>query len=283
MTGKVCMVTGANSGIGKATAEGLSMLGAEVILVCRDSGKGKAARVEIIGKSGNESVELMIADLSSLNQVRVVASEFRSTHSGLDVLVNNAGSNFARYEETSDGLERTMALNYFSPFLLSNLLLPSLRVAAPSRVVNVASVAHFGAKLDLEDLNGRNSTGFFGLRAYSRSKLALVLFTYEFAKRLQGSGVTVNCVHPGAVRTNIWKHVGIVTPLAWLPSLFMGSPKKGAETILYLATSPEVETVTGKYFVDREARSSSRASYDAGLASALWELSARTTGLTEGP
>lgn len=172
-----------------------------------------------------------------------------------------------------------MAWNYFSPFLLTNLLLPRLKVGAPSRVVNVASISHFSGRLDLDDINGKSSGGMFGLRAYSRSKLALVLFTYELARRLQGTDVTSNCLHPGAVRTNIWSHSGVMSPLVRLASLFMRGPQKGAETVIYLASSPDVEGVTGKYFVDMKQRRSSHTSYDEALAQGLWNLTEKVTGL----
>lgn len=279
MIGKTCMVTGANSGVGRVAALELAKRGANVVMICRNAEKAEPVRKEIISRSGGDSVELMLADLSLLREVRRLASEFLARHAKLHVLVNNAGSNFPRYEETAEGFERTIALNYYSPFLLTNLLLPALEAGAPSRVVNVASVAHFGGELNLDDLNGRGSGRMFGLRAYSRSKLALVLFTYELARRLQGTNVTSNCLHPGAVRTNIWSHSGVMSPFVRFASLFMKSPAKGAETIVHLATSPDVDGVSGKYFDDMQPRLSSRASYDLELARRLWDLSARATGV----
>jgi len=197
----------------------------------------------------------------------------------LDVLLNNAGSDFTSYRETEDGIERTMALNYFSQFLFTNLLLPTLRNSAPSRIVNVSSVAHYGASLDFDDINGRGRMGAGGLGAYGRSKLAVILFTYELARRLQGSGVTANCLHPGAVRTNIWSHAGVFSPLTRLAALFMLSPDEGAKTSVYLASSPEVDGITGKYFEKCKPKRSSERSYDEAAAARLWSLSERMTGL----
>ncbi len=282
MAGKVVIVTGANSGIGRATAFALAKMGGQVVLVCRNREKGEAARRDIANESGNSGVELLVSDLSLLNEVRRLVSDFEAGHSRLDVLVNNAGSNFVGYQETTDGLERTMALNYFSPFLLTNFLLPRLKAGAPSRVVNVASVSHFRGRLDLDDINGKRSGGMFGFRAYSRSKLALVLFTYELARRLQGTGVTSNCLHPGAVRTDIWARSGVMSPLSRLASLFLRSPERGAETVVYLASSPDVEGVTGKYFFDMKQRRSSQTSYDEALAQGLWSLTEKVTGMASG-
>jgi NAD(P)-dependent dehydrogenase (short-subunit alcohol dehydrogenase family) len=279
MSGRVVMVTGANSGIGRATAEALAKKGAHVVMVCRSREKGESSMAEIARATGNDDLELLTCDLSLMSNVRRFASEFLSTHDALHVLVNNAGSVFQGYAETADGFEKTMAINYFSPFLLTNLLLPLLKANSPSRVVNVASGAHFGGKLDLESINGRGASGNFGLQSYGRSKLALVLFTYELARRLEGTGVTSNCLHPGAVRTNIWGHSGPATPVVRIVSLFMRSPEKGAETAVYLASSPDVASVSGKYFYDRTQKPSSELSYDQNLARGLWELSERLTGI----
>jgi NAD(P)-dependent dehydrogenase (short-subunit alcohol dehydrogenase family) len=282
MQGKTVMVTGASSGIGKAAALGIAKLGARVVMVCRSPDKGKRAVESVIDASGNKNVELMVCDLSLMSNVRELAVDFAASHKVLNVLVNNAGSVFQGYRETSDGFERTMALNYFSPFLLTNLLMPALRAGSPSRVVNVASVSHFGGRLDLGDINGKNAHGGFGMQAYGRSKLALVLFTYELARRWADEGISVNCMHPGAVRTSIWSHSGFASPIVRLVSLFMRSPEKGAETVVYLATSPEAEGVTGKYYFDLKARHSSATSYDERLASELWTASEKATGLRSG-
>lgn len=279
MAPKVALLTGASSGIGKETAIALARAGMELTIVCRDMTKAESAKAEIVRKSGSSQITPLAADLILLKEVRRLAAAFSASHSRLDVLVNNAGRDYTTYEETEDGLERTMALNYFSPFLLTNLLLPLLEKGAPSRIVNVASVAHFSGRLDLNDINAKGDMGPGGLRAYGRSKLALVLFTYELARRMQGKQVTVNCLHPGAVRTNIWSHAGVFTPLTLLGSLFMMGPKRGARTSIYLATSPEVEGVTGKYFEKCRPTESSSTSQDPVLACQLWELSLKRAGL----
>jgi len=281
LRGKIVLLTGANSGIGKAIALGLAELGATLVLVCRNEVRGQAAKREIIEKTGNDSVELITADLLLQSEVRRAAAEFRSTHSRLDVLINNAGGAFPSYAETEDGIERTMALNYFAPFLLTHLMLDVLEKSAPSRVVNVASVGHFGGKINLDNLTRDHGMGIGGLGAYQRSKLALVLFTYELARRLSGRQVTVNCLHPGAVRTNIWGHAGVWTPIARLASLFMRSARSGARTPIYLASSPELEGVTGRYYDDCKLTPSSEESYNKSLALKLYDMSLRVTHLTE--
>ena len=281
LRGKIVLLTGANSGIGKAIALGLAELGATLVLVCRNEVRGQAAKREIIEKTGIDSVELITADLLLQSEVTRAAAEFLSTHSHLDVLINNAGAAFPSYAETEDGIERTMALNYFAPFLLTHLMLDALEKSAPSRVVNVASVGHFGGKINLDNLTRDHGMGMGGLGAYQRSKLALVLFTYELARRLSGRQVTVNCLHPGAVRTNIWGHAGVWTPIARLASLFMRSARSGARTPIYLASSPELEGVTGRYYDDCKPTPSSEESYNKSLALKLYDMSLRVTHLTE--
>ena len=279
MKGKVVLITGASSGIGKETALGLAKMGANLVLVCRDREKGEAAKGEIARATGTASIELFLADLLTQREVRRVAAEFMATHPRLDVLVNNAGASFMDYAETEDGVERTMAVNYFAPFLLTNLLLVTLKNSAPSRVVNLTSSEHYDAHIDLNNLNKDSHMGTVGSEAYRRSKLAIVLFTYELARRLQGTGVTANCLNPGAVRTNIWNHAGALTPLFRFMSLFMPSAEKGAQPSIYLASSPEVGGESGKYFDKRMPKRSSEISYDAPLAKKLWDLSERMTGL----
>lgn len=249
------------------------------MLVCRNKDRSQRAIDEITRKTGNNSIELLLADLLLQREVRKAASEFLSNHSRLDVLINNAGSNYPRYAETEDGIEQTMALNYFSPFLLTNLLLDALEKSPPSRIVNVASVGHFGGHLDLGNLTRDTSMGMQGFSAYQRSKLALVLFTYELARRLIGKSVTSNCLHPGTVRTNIWTHAGAATPFTRFASIFMKSAERGAMTSIYLASSPEVTWVTGKYFDNCNPKSSSKESYDESLSSKLWDQSLKVTGL----
>jgi NAD(P)-dependent dehydrogenase (short-subunit alcohol dehydrogenase family) len=274
MSGKVCVVTGANSGIGKETAEGLARMGATVVMVCRDPERGRAALESIKARSGNQSIELMICDFASLAQIRKLAEEFKQKHDRLDVLVNNAGLVLTRRTVTEDGLETTFAVNHLGYFLLTNLLLDMIKRSAPSRIVNVASTAHHSGTIDFNDLQGERSYG--AMRAYGQSKLANILFTYELARRLEGSGVSVNCLHPGVIGTNIFRSV---PGLGAMAKLFLKSPKKGAETSIYLATSPEVAEVTGKYFDDKRAVRSSRESYDEAVAQRLWQLSEQLTGL----
>jgi retinol dehydrogenase 14 len=279
MEGKRVVVTGANSGIGKVTAIRLAELGASLVLVCRSPEKASRVREEVSSKTGRSDVQTVCGDLLIQSEVRKVANEISTTNNSLNVLVNNAGTNFPSYGETSDGIERTMAVNYFAPFLLTNLLLQGLERGAPSRVVNVSSVAHFRGDLDLDNLTKDRRMGAGGLAAYGRSKLALVLFTYELARRVKGKGVTANCLHPGAVRTNIWSHSGAAAPIVRLASLFMASPNKGSETPVYLASSKELEGVSGRYFEGMKEKESSAASYDQTIAARLWDLSEGVTGL----
>lgn len=279
MRDKLCIVTGANSGIGRTTALGLAGLGARVVLVCRDSGRGETARRDISAQSGNESIDLLVGDLASQRSTRELATEIQEKYQRLDVLVNNAGQLISHRSVTEDGIEATFALNHLGYFLLTNLLIDLLKASAPSRIVNVASSAHRMGTIDFDDL--QYETGYGGYKAYSRSKLANVMFTYELARRLEGTGVTVNCMHPGTVRTNLFK--GASGPVAFCLNMLkplMRSLRKGAETVVYLASSPDVEGVTGQYFVNNRTRRSSRSSYDTAVAQQLWQVSAELTGMT---
>lgn len=279
MSGKIVLVTGANAGIGKATALGLAKLGATVVMVCRDRNKGEAAQTEIKAVSGNQSVDLLIADLSSQQSIRQFAQEFKDKYQRLDVLVNNAGGIFGERKLTVDGLEYTFALNHLAYFLLTNLLLDILQKSAPARIVNLSSGAQQMGTINFDDLQGEKKYG--SQAAYSQSKLANVLFTYELARRLQGTGVTVNCVQPGIVKTNFGATGSWVIKLVIrLTTPFMKTPEQGADTVLYLATSPEVEGVTGKYFDNRKARTTAKISYDETVARRLWDVSAQLTKLT---
>jgi NAD(P)-dependent dehydrogenase (short-subunit alcohol dehydrogenase family) len=282
LQGRVCLVTGASSGIGKATAVGLARMGATVVIVCRDEGRGQAALDEIRTATGSQSAEMMLADLSSLDSVRALAEEYKSRHEHLHVLVNNAGVYYTKRHVTVDGLEAMFAVNYLARFLLTNLLLDVLKASAPSRVVNVAGAYHSSGRIDFDDLQGERS--FKGARANHQSKLADVLFTYELARRLEGAGVTANCLHPGIVATSlVEKDEDFPRLLKVLYKLFKPiarSPEKGAETPLYLASSPEVEGTTGRYFVNRKEAPSSPESHDAELAQRLWNVSAELARLT---
>ncbi len=278
MAGRVCVVTGANSGIGKATAMGLAEMGATVILVCRSKEKGEAALSEIRGKSGNNSLDLMLADMSSMRSVRQLASEFRRKYDRLHVLVNNAGLFMFTRTTTGDRLETTFEVDYLSHFLLTGLLIDLLKASAPSRLVEVSSVAHYNGHIDFDDLQGEK--GYGGWKAYSQAKLAQVLFTYELARRLKGTGVTANCLHPGAVATNIWSRpLGRAGFIMKLLRLFMMGPEGGAKTPIYLASSPDVEGVSGKYFTNKKEKESSKESNDEQVARRLWLVSEELTGL----
>jgi retinol dehydrogenase-12 len=278
LRGQVCMVTGAASGIGAVTARALAHRGAAVVLVDRDAEKGSATANRTERQTGNPAVEFIRADLSAQEEIRWLVRQFESHYRRLDVLVNNAGAIFARRQESVDGIEMTFALNYLGYFLLTNLLLDTLKASAPARIVNVSSRSHARAQIDFDDL--QNRSGYHGLQAYAHSKLAIVLFTYELARRLEGTGVTANALHPGLVATDFGMHHGGV--LGLVMRLFRAafiSPEQGAQTSIYLATSPEVEGVTGKYFVKCKDVSSSPASYNADTARRLWQVSVAYTNL----
>jgi NAD(P)-dependent dehydrogenase (short-subunit alcohol dehydrogenase family) len=278
MGGKTCVITGASSGIGKASAVQLASMGARVVMVCRSLERGERAKAEVEAKSGSRSVEVMLADLESLDSVREFARKYEESHDSLHVLLNNAGCVRLRRSVTADGFEATFQVNYLSPFILTNLLLPLLRRSAPSRIVNVSSAAHYGGHIDFSDLQLQKGYGV--MRAYSGSKFALVLFTRELARRLEGTGVTVNSLHPGTVATNIWgSALGPASFLGKVARLFLISPEKGARTQVYLASSPEVEGVSGEYFESSAKKRSSDESYDQALAERLWDASAAMVGL----
>ncbi len=278
MNDNICMVTGANAGIGKATALGLARTGATVVLVCRNRDRGEHARAKIARKSGNKSIELLVADLRSQRHIRHLAEEYRQRHDRLDVLVNNAGLFLARRHVTEDGIETTFAVNHLAPYLLSRLLLPLLERSAPSRIVTVSSEAHQRGTINFDDLNAEGRYNW--IDAYAQSKLGNVLFTYELARRLDGTGVTANCLHPGVVATKIWNRNK--TPFHMflrLFTVFYMRPGKSAEAVVALATAPEFESVTGAYFDKKTAARSSKESYDTGIAARLWDVSASLTGI----
>ncbi len=266
----------ANSGIGKATALGLAQMGATVVMVCRDRARGEEARSEITTKSKNNAVDLLLADLSSQQSIRQLVGNFQHHYTHLHVLINNAGATFpGRRRETVDGLEMTFAVNYLAPFLLTHLLLDLLTASAPARIVNVSSDSHRSGSIQLDDLQAEKL--YRPMRTYPQAKLAVVLFTYELARRLQGTGVTANCLHPGFVATNFAQSDGepAVRPLVKLIGSFGTSPEKGAKTSIYLASSPDVEGVTGTYFVKSMPKRSATISYDESLQRQLWEQSAK--------
>ena len=274
MTGKVCIVTGSNTGIGKETALGLAKLGATVVMVCRDRERGEAAQRDIKEKSGYDRIELMLCDFSSQNSIRRFAEDFKQQHERLDVLVNNAGVVLRERSMTEDGFESTFAINHLGYFLITNLLLDVLKKSAPSRIVNVASTGHKFGKLGINNwVTGKDFSAF---GAYANSKLANVLFTYELARQLAGTGVTANCLHPGGVGTNLFR--GLPKFLQALIKLVTISPERGARTSIYLANSQEVEGVTGKYFARCRQAKSSEASHNEEAARQLWEMSEDLTG-----
>lgn len=277
MEGRICLVTGATSGIGRVTAVELARRGAAVHLVARDRAKGEATLAEV-ARAGSGRARLHLADLSSMAAVRALAQEVRDAAPALHVLVNNAGAVEMQRRVTPEGLERTFAVNHLAYFLLTNLLLDRLRASAPARVVNVASAAHRRQTLDFGDL--QSTRRYAGLRVYGRSKLANLLFTRELARRLAGSGVTANSLHPGVVATGFGRSSGgwmgfgtrLIAPL-------LLTPEQGAETVLYLACSPEVEGVSGEYFERCRPVRPSAAARDDAAARRLWEESARLAGL----
>jgi NAD(P)-dependent dehydrogenase (short-subunit alcohol dehydrogenase family) len=278
MNGQVCLVTGATSGIGAVTARVLAERGATLILAGRNPDKIRAAVHQLQTQSGNRQVDALLADLSSQQQIRQLAQQFRDRYSRLDVLVNNAGGIWMKRQVTADGLEMTFALNHLAYFLLTNLLLDVLKSSASPRIVNVASRAHSGAKLDFADL--QNERRYSGWRAYTQSKLANVLFTYELARQLAGTSVTANALHPGFVATGFAGNNGWKGRLWQFLARWMAiNSEEGARTILYLATSPKVDGVSGKYFDREQAIASSAASYDEGAARRLWQVSLELTGL----
>jgi retinol dehydrogenase-12 len=278
MQGKVCLVTGATAGIGLVTARELAQQGAHVVLVGRNRQKCDAAVLQLQVQTGNQQVEALLADLSSQQQVRELARQLGERHKRLDVLVNNAGGIWMTRQETVDGLEMTFAVNHLAYFHLTLLLLDLLKGSAPARIVNVASRAHTGATLDFDDLLSKKH--YRGWQAYARSKLANLLFTYELARRIAGTGVTANALHPGFVATDFGKGTGWRGLLLRLGArLYAISPEQGARTVVYLATAAEVAGVNGKYFFKQKPFPSSPASYDEAAAKRLWQVSLEMVGL----
>jgi NAD(P)-dependent dehydrogenase (short-subunit alcohol dehydrogenase family) len=279
MQEKVCMVTGATSGMDEVTARALAQRGATTIIVGRNPEKSAATVNRIKEQTDNPEVEFMLADLSSQEEIRQLAQQFKSRHHRLDVLVNNAGAWITRRQQSVDGIEMTFALNHLNYFLLTNLLLDTLKVSAPARIINVSSGGHKRGRIDFDDLQAKER--YNGIQVYGQSKLANVLFTYELARRLVGTGVTVNAVNPGFVASNFGRNNGgvMVLLMRLYYSVAAISPEQGAQTSIYLATSADVEGVTGKYFEKQIAVPSSEDSYDTVAANRLWQVSAELTGL----
>lgn len=279
MSGKICIVTGANSGIGKETALGLAQMGARVVMVCRNAEKGKAALEEIRRESGSSQVDLLIADMSSQASVRALAEQIQQKYPRLDVLVNNAGGGAPAATLSADGIEMTLATNHLGPALLTLLLLDLLKASAPSRIVNVSSSeAQRPARLDMNDLQFERRK-YGGIAAYRQSKLLMNTFTFELARRLAGTGVTANCLHPGMVATNIWSATLIGKLISAVVKPFMLNSKQGAAVSLYLATSPEVAQVSGEYFVNSKPAKSNPLSRVPKLMAEVWLCTEKMTSL----
>jgi NAD(P)-dependent dehydrogenase (short-subunit alcohol dehydrogenase family) len=277
MEGKVVLITGGTSGIGKAAATALAAMGAEVVVTGRNRERGEAALAEIRRASDSEKVSLVLADLAVQAEVRKLADSFRERHDRLDVLVNNAGLIQSRRKKTPDGIELTLAVNHLAPFLLTSLLLDLLEKSAPSRVITVSSEARRHAEIDFDDLQSERRYRAFPV--YGMTKKANILFTYELAERLEGTGVVANCVHPGGVNTNFGddnRSPGILLFRAFKP--FMRTPEQGADTVIYLASSPEAAEMNGMYLTDREEVSPAEPR-DAMAQKRLWEVSTSLTNL----
>ncbi|MES2591314.1 MAG: SDR family oxidoreductase [Bacteroidota bacterium] len=282
MQNKNVLITGATAGIGLETAKVLAKKGANIYIVARNTDKAKSAVEEIKSQNKNSTVDYFIADLSSQKEVRRLAEEVNAKLQKLDVLINNAGGVFQQKQYSVDNIEMTFATNHLSYFLLTNLLLDLLKKSTPARIVNVASDSHYRGKMDINDL-GLNAN-YGGLKAYEQSKLANVLFTLELAERLKDSGITVNVLHPGRVKTDIGlKNTGVLYKLAWnFFKVFSSvSIEKGAETSIFLAHSENVKDVSGKYFSDCKPKMYSRYAETAGLKEKLWDSSEKLTGITK--
>jgi retinol dehydrogenase 14 len=277
MTGKTVLITGGTGGIGRAAAVGLASLGARVGITGRDRARAEAAVMAIARESGNPAVDVFVADMSSQAEVRRLADEVLAAYPRLDVLLNNVGGFWAHRHVTADGLEHTFALNHLAPFLLTNLLLDRLRASAPARIVTVSSGAQSMGKIEFDDLMGERK--YSGSEAYNQSKLANVMFTYELARRLEGTGVTATALHPGLTSTAFSAEDPSMGLLVKVLRPFMKSPARGAETPIYLASSPEAEGLNGQFFADRKAKKSHDSSYEAATTARLWQVSAELVGL----
>ena len=283
MKDKRVLITGATNGIGKQAALEIAALGAAVTIVGRNENKTRAVCSELQAGSGSDKIDWLLGDLSSMDEVRRIADEFRARHDRLDVLLNNAGAVFSEYQVSADGYEMTFALNHISYYLMTMLLLDMLEAAArergEARIINVSSMAHRNASLRLDNL--RDESGYSFLNSYGASKLMNVLFTYELARRLEGSGVTVNAVHPGVVNTGFGHNTARIwsTMIKVLQRLFAISTERGAQTLVYLAAADEAAGISGKYWNKKTQKRSSANSYDRAQQTRLWELSAEITGI----
>ncbi|MBO6574859.1 MAG: SDR family oxidoreductase [Rhodothermales bacterium] len=280
--GSTCVITGANSGIGKAAATEIARMGARVVMICRNRERGKQALLEVMKDSGSSSVDLILTDLSELQAVKDLAARLADEYPQIDVLVNNAGLFRNRREVTAQGHEMTFAVNHLAYFTITLSLLDTLRKSAPCRVINVASNAHRRMKLNFEDLQSEKR--YNGWKAYGTSKLANILFTYELARRLEGTGVSANALHPGVVATSFGRAGnGLLSAIWKAASPFMLTPAQGARTVVHLATSPDVEGISGRYFANEKPVPSSTASMDTEAAARLWSESLSLAGFDEDP
>ena len=280
MNGKTVLITGASAGIGLQSAIGLAKLGAEVVMVGRDEGRTAQAAELVKSQTGNQAISYLLADLSSLKDVRKLAGEFKGKYKKLDVLLNNAGAVFLRRHVSVDGYEMSVALNHLNYFLLTSLLLDMIKAGPSGRVVNVASRAHYGGHVNFDYLQSQH--GYNGMRVYGMSKLMNVLFTYELAQRLQGTNVTANCLHPGFVASNFAGNNGWFVRLAMRFMAGRISVEDGAKCSIYLASSPDVQGVSGKYFnYDMKEARSSDESYDEAVAKRLWDVSEQLVSVSK--
>ncbi|MFT4805116.1 MAG: NAD(P)-dependent dehydrogenase (short-subunit alcohol dehydrogenase family) [Psychroserpens sp.] len=276
MTGKICLITGANAGIGYAISLGLAKMGANVVMVCRDKSRGKIALAELKEKSNNSSISLYIADLSSQSSIRQLVTDFKKDFGQLDILINNAGVITPIRTLTTDGLETQFALNHLAPFLLTELLLDSLKSSDSARIINISSNAHQIANINFDDLQSEQE--YKPKEVYQRTKLCNILFTYELARQLEGTHITANCVHPGVITTKLLQaYNGGNGGFSFISKLLYGTPQKGAETPLYLASSSEVEGISGKYFANKKIAQSSNYANDLSVAKRLWQISKSLT------
>ncbi len=272
---KICIITGATSGIGRETAKELARKGAVLVLPIRDSLKGDILKDEILEQVPEAKLDLMHCDLASFASIREFATAFKKKYKNLHVLINNAGIWETKRNLTSDGIEKNFAVNHLAPFLLTNLLLNSLKASAPSRIINVASDAHKQGKINFSDLEFEKK--YSSLGSYAQSKLANILFTKKLSQKLKGTGVTANCLHPGVVSTNLFDKMPKI--LLGIMNLFMISPQKGAQTSVYLATSPEVENVSGEYFAKSKNKKPAPQALRQDVADKLWEISEKYVGI----
>ena len=282
MNGKTVVVTGGTSGIGKVAAEKLAGMGARIVLVARDKSRADATLKRLRERGPRQVHSALYADLTRLAEMKRVAAQIAGQEPRIDVLINNAGALFGTRQVTADGLEYTFALNHMAYFVMTEGLRERLAASAPARIVNTASAAHQRAKLDFDDL--QSEKGFSATKAYGRSKLCNILFTRELARSLQGTGVTANCLHPGFVATRFGDQSGgLISHFVWFAKFFAIPPEEGAQTIVYLASSPDVAGMTGKYFEECRVTTPSLPARDDRGASLLWERSAALAGMTQEP